>query len=280
MNDSKFQPQKNTIDDVGDLIAHVLGATAGTSEKAVASVILLLSTIPEYRGMVTATGDVMVSIVAAAVSLVVVKLMLREAPHIVRLPRGVVLPIRVFGVLYVVQLAAGLAFIVYAQNYIDVALIAISAVGAVCSERIASVIKSEQKEASAVDYTLEKQRIQLAELEAKSALRVEAATVKVRGAVQMPTLPPNVEPEPEAIIDKNAAESGRSKALSARQQAAHDRQNALYQHLISEFAGVPTVDLPKSTLARQFDVTATTIKRDLDALEQASRINGTTPKGK
>lgn len=273
MIDNRFKEQINLIDDFSELTSHLLATVAMSSERTIASIILLLSTIPEYVSIHAATGNMAVSITAACVSLVAVKLALRSKARRLQL-FGTNIPFNVFWGLYIAQIGAGIALVAHAGTYIDIALIVISFVGAVSSEQIAALIKTEVKEAAKVNLQTAKDAIKLEELKRNSEMRIAAKQAKLDAKPSH--LPTNVSADKPTITDSQTAK-GRQNSINTRQTKAQQRQNELYELLVNEYAGIDIRDIRYTTLAEQMNVSANTAKRDIKALQSAGRINGRVP---
>lgn len=273
-----YDKARHHTDQIGDLLSHILNTIAVSNEKSLASFVLLLSAVPEYFGMYQATGNRAIAFVAAAISVVVVKLALRETPlpAIVRfaLPRNAV---PVFWLLYAAQIAAGVAFIWESGQYVDIGLIVMSAVGAVCSEKFAQAVRDGLAEAATVDYEAEKQRIRLEEMQAKSAARTAAYEAKHGVVVADDSkTTPNSDGEITVISAEKTAE-GLKNAQAARKSKAEKRRDTLLELLIERYPGVALEEITYKSMGALVGVTGDTAKRDIEALRSAARINGVVP---
>lgn len=265
--DNRFAEQIQLTDDVAGLVSHVLDAVAFSSEKTIASCVLLLSTIPEYFGMVGATRNVAVSITAACVSLVVVKLALRQKPKRYKW-RGRSITVPWFWVLYAAQIGAGAAFIWHSGRLIDLGLIVISLVGAVCSEQIAQVIKAEAKEMRRDQVQAAKDAIRIAELEQNAAIRIEG-----KRAAMTQKYAPNADG-----LSEEQRRRGQKNSQKSRSAKVVKRQEDLYQLLVEQYPGVELRELRWAELGRRMRVSADTAKRDVQALQAQGRVNGSVPR--
>ena len=275
MNKSRFDNQKTFIDELGELVGHLLDTIAFTSEKTIASIVLLLSMVPETLGVGAAMGYP-VGVVSAAVSLVTVKLALRDRGAFYALPWVGKRRLYFGWALYLLNLMAGFAFVYSTGRWVDLFLIVVSFCGAVSSEQIAQIIKAEMRERSTVNLQAAKDAIKLDELRANSQIRVNAKLAKSQ-TVQQTTgeteKTPNVQ-HGWAVITEEQRAAGQQSSAERRKAAAQQRQNELYQMLREEFAGQDVDSLNKSALGKRLDVSHATIKRDIDALRNAGVLNG------
>lgn len=283
-SENRFYNQINLIDDLGELVAHLLHTVATSNEKALASFVLLLSALPEYYGMMGATGNRVVSAVAACISVVVVKLALRQTPlpAVARIgkPRNA---IPVFWLLYAAQIGAGVAFIWAAATYIDIGFIVISAVGAVCSEDFAQLIKAEMRERSqedaSLDFEAEKQRIKLEEMAAKSKARTAAYQQK-HGVVEPEQAQSVTDADAQkAVISAEKNAEGRERGRKTQQSNVEKRRDSLLEMLIERYPGVQLEEITYTEMGKMIGKSADTAKRDLLALQSAGRVNGRVPEG-
>lgn len=266
-----YERTYEVIDETGNLTSHFLDTVAFSSQKTIASIVLLLSTIPEFYGMYWATGNVPISVTASCVSLVVVTLALREKPVKWRTPRfDAIVPIRWFALLYVVQICAGIAFILSAGNIVDIALIAISAVGAVCSERIAVVMIAEAKERNRNRLQLARDKIRIKELTQNAELRIadkkEAFNAKWQIAQDEPSTEVDSAKSMETAHEKPAVTLD---TLAENRTKAQQTKAAKVQKRRAELAKL-LADNPKMTnaeLAQQLGVSVGTIRTDRKAVK-------------
>lgn len=82
----------------------------------------------------------------------------------------------------------------------------------------------------------------------------------------------NAEPDNEAATAMNQAK--RDASILSRRESADQRRSVLLKLLSTEYVGAKIDDLNQSELARQLDTSTRTIKRDIEALRDAGRLNG------
>lgn len=279
----RFNKQKQLVNDTGDLVAHILDSLAMSSEKTIASMVLLLSTLPEYFGMAAATQNRAVAVTAALISVVVVKLALRDISLGIPLVGKRKLTVS-FWVLYLAQIGAGIAFIANSGTYIDIGLIIISLVGAVSSEEIAKVIKREiaerTKASAALDLQAAKDKIRLDSFAAKEQAKTAAFVAK--HAPAEPEQPQMVTDAAgsEMVISAEKNAQGREKGRKTQASKAQARRDDLYEKLIEQYPGVEMTEIRYSAIAKLMNVSADTAKRDVMALRDEGRINGRVPEGR
>lgn len=269
-----FGSYKQFVDDASDAAGHTLNTATGLSEKSIAGLVLLLSTIPEYYGLVGATGNRAVSIAAALISLALVKSALGYQGE-----RSKWVPVNHFWLIYAAVLAAEIAFIVGSGAYLDIGLVVFSFGGAVCSEQIATVIKAEMQAAATVDLQAAKDAIKLDEMRTKSEVRTAAYVAKhAPEATEDGHLVANGDSAKTVMTDEKLRESGQ-KGRETRQGKAQARQDDLYERLVADYPGVDLRDIKYSEIASLMSVSANTAKRDIQALRDGGRINGQVPEG-
>lgn len=256
MKISRFENQKQLISDASDLTGHFLDNIAFTSEKTIASIVLLLSTLPEFFGLMAATGNAWVSVSSSAISLVLVKLALRETPHAASFPfLSVDVRFYPFWIMYLAQLSAGVVWIIYSGHYIDIALIVFSFCGAVSSEKIAQVIRHEIEEKQAAELRYNTQyRVE----EVKAELKIEELTERSKARIEKirPHGQKSIPIADDPLITEDKAQQGAKKGRATQSARVAQRRESIRLYL---------QDYPQATnkeLADKFGVSMGTIKKD------------------
>lgn len=275
---TRYETIKHHTDEASSTLNHILDSIAFTSEKTIASIVLLLSMIPETIGVGSAMGYT-VGTVSAAVSLVTVKLALRDRGKLLTLP--VIGKRRLFfgWALYLLNLVAGFAFVYSTGQWIDMFLIVVSFCGAVSSEQIARVIKVEMAERSRLDVQAERDAIKLAEARAKSEARTAAYVAKHAPETANERQTSTDGDSAKTVISEEQLRVNQAKGRETQTGKAQARRDDLYERLVAQYPGVDLHQIKYSEIASMMNVSANTAKRDIAALRSAGRINGRVPEG-
>lgn len=278
---TRLERYKAFIDHTQDAAGHTLNVLTSTTERSIASGIVLLSTGPEFVGSLNTTGSYVIAAAAASASVIGIRLARRpHKPTKIAIPfTEITLAISIWWLLYAIQFTLCCLVIWHHGGTIEIAYVGFSFIGGYYSDEIAADIKKEIAQAAKDAVAAERYDIKTEEMRAKSAARVheyqQAKGIQPQ-AQALTADPPNADPEPPAITEEQRAK-GQANSQKSRTSKVQARRETLYEKLVSQYPGVELKELNYSQLGRDTGVSADTAKRDLHALKKAGRINGRVP---
>lgn len=277
-----FEKYHNLIDKLAAAAKHTANAIATGTSGTAAAIIVLVSAAPEYLGVYATSGSHALAMATASVSVVGVGVSMRKFDQADPRTWLWLAP-------YGAQLFLSLAIIKLHGGGVELCYPWLSLIGAIYAT--AGVEEAHEGEQAKRQQSREDQLFDL-ELEKKKAMdaitianrRLQQAakfgvTTDVDSAQPEPNITPNVRQKSAATITEEQAKAGQEASYKARRTAAQQRQAELFRVVVDNYAGHDVGDLNKTALGKALGVSAATIKRDIEALRSAGRLNGQVPEG-
>lgn len=145
------------------------------------------------------------------------------------------------------------------------------------ADQMRKAAKADQRDDTLFDLELEKQRIRLEEMKAKSKART-AAYQQERGIRQPDS--PNLVADSDGkkvVISADKSAEGGEKGRKTQRTKADARRETLLGLLIERYPGKALKDITYKSMGSMVGVTGDTARRDIEALRSAGRINGVVP---